>query len=244
VYASAPWVDRARLVREVRDPGVPWGEVQRFYFNLPSAGTLAAVDPALWAAQARKRELVAGERIALGFDGSHSQDATALVACTADGWLTRVEIIERPANVEEWRVDRSRIHRALEHVFECYDVAYLLADPWRWQDELEELAARWPERIVEFPTNSLRRMAPAVDRFRTALQEERITHDGDPGLARHVLNARLRKVGRDEDGRGRYSLEKAGPGRLIDACVASVLAYEAAALIEEEPERVPLIAFT
>ena len=35
-----------------------------------------------------------------------------------------------------------------------------------------------------------------------------------------------------------------GPGRLIDACVASVLAYEAAALIEEEPKREPMIAFT
>ena len=30
-----------------------------------------------------------------------------------------------------------------------------------------------------------------------------------------------------EDGGGRYTLEKAGPGRLIDACIASVLAYEA-----------------
>jgi len=33
----------------------------------------------------------------------------------------------------------------------------------------------------------------------------------EPDLTRHVMNARLRKVGRDEDGRGRYTLEKAGP---------------------------------
>ena len=70
-------------------------------------------------------------------------------------------------------------------------------------------------------------MPDLVDRFRTALEEERLSHDGDEDLARHVLNARLRKVGRDEDGRGRYTLEKAGPGRLIDACVAAVLACEA-----------------
>lgn len=85
--------------------------------------------------------------------------------------------------------------------------------------------------MLEFPTNSTTRMAPAVDRFRTALAEGRLSHDGDPDLTRHVLNARLRKVGRDEDGR-RYVLEKAGPGRLIDACVAAVLATEAAAMIE------------
>ena len=38
-------------------------------------------------------------------------------------------------------------------------------------------------------------------------------------------------AGSDGDGRGPYLLEKAGPGRLIDACVASVLAFEAAAQI-------------
>lgn len=63
--------------------------------------------------------------------------------------------------------------------------------------------------------------------------EGRVTHSGDSDLTRHVLNARLRKAGRDEDGRGQYVLEKAGPGRLIDACVASVLAYAAAAQIAE-----------
>jgi hypothetical protein len=228
VYASAPWVDLDRLLREVRDPGTPWSEIARFYFNLPSAGTLAAVDPVLWASTARKRELVSGERISLGFDGSHSQDGTALIGCTEDGFLFRVEIIERPAKAKEWRVDRSRIHRALESMFDEYDVGLLFADPWKWQDELEHWATRWPDRIVELPTNSPRRMSELVDRFRTSLEEGRLTHEGDSDLTRHVLNARLRKIGRDEDGRGRYMLEKAGAGRLIDGCVASVLAVEAA----------------
>jgi hypothetical protein len=88
-------------------------------------------------------------------------------------------------------------------------------------------AGRYPTltagRVVDPPTNSIQRMPPAVDRFRTALAEGRISHDGDPDLTRHVLNGRLRKVGRDDDGRGLYTLEKAGPGRLIDALVACVL---------------------
>jgi hypothetical protein len=56
-----------------------------------------------------------------------------------------------------------------------------------------------------------------------------------------MLSARLVKVGRDETGLGRYTLEKAGPGRLIDACVASVLAYEASTQIA--PACVPLIRY-
>jgi hypothetical protein len=228
VYAGAPWVDLDRLLREVRDPGHEWPEAVRFFFNLPSAGTLAAVDPQTWGSRRARRGLVDGERLALGFDGSHSQDGTALIACTADGVLIPVEIIERPPKVDSWRVDRSRVERALEEMFANYEVTFLYADPWRWQDEIEEWAQRWPDRVVEFPTNSVQRMPPAVDRFRTALQEGRVSHAGDDNLTRHVLNARLRKVGREDDGRGRYILEKAGPGRLIDACVASVLAYEGA----------------
>ncbi len=85
-------------------------------------------------------------------------------------------------------------------------------------------------------------MAPCVQRFRTALEEGDLTHDGDDDLRRHVLNARLRKAGRDEYGRGRYLIEKAGLGRLIDACVASVLAYEAMSQMDE-PTADPLVAF-
>jgi hypothetical protein len=237
VYTGAPWVEVNRLVREIRDPGTPWPETCRFFFNPPSSGVLAAVDPVVWASLARKRELVDGEPIALSFDGSHSHDGSALVGCTQDGWLFPVEILERPANAgDNWRIDRARIHRALEHMFASYRVEYLYADPWTWQSELDEWEMRWPGKIVTWPTNSSRRMAPAVDRFRSAITERHLSHDGDPDLTRHVLNARLRQVGRDLDGRGTYSLEKAGPGRLIDACVASLLAFEAAAQIEEEQE--------
>jgi hypothetical protein len=244
VYAGCPWVDLDRLLREVRDPSAPWSETSRFFFNTPGAGTLAAVDPTLWMSRERRREFAEGERIALGFDGSHSQDGTAVVGCTADGWLFPIEIIERPPKVDDWRVDRSKVQRAVEFMFDTFEVVYLYADPWRWQDELEAWATRWPDRIVEVPTNSVRRMPEVVDRFRTALQEGRVTHDGDEDLKRHMLNARLRKVGRDEDGRGRYTLEKAGPGRLIDACVASVLAYEAATQIgEPKPEIVPFVVY-
>jgi hypothetical protein len=242
VYAGAPWVDLPRLLREVRDPGAPFAESLRFYFNLPSAGLLAAVDPIIWAARKTTRTLQDGERIGLGFDGSLSHDATALVACTHDGFLVPLAIEERPGNADEgWTIDRRVIARALEDAFDRFDVGYLYADPWHWRDELDEWGARWPDRVVEYPTNSNAKMAPVVDRFRTGIAENRITHASDEAFTQHVLAARLRKVGRDEDGRGRYTLEKAGPGRLIDACVAAVLAVEAAAQMPE-PAPKPFVA--
>ncbi|MEP6811668.1 MAG: hypothetical protein ABI990_01630 [Actinomycetota bacterium] len=246
VYAGAPWVDLPRLLREVRDPGAPWPETCRFFFNLPSAGTLAAVTPTVWASRTRDRQLEPGEQIALGFDGSHSRDGTALCGCTRDGWVFPVEILERPANAgDEWRIDRGRIHRALEYMFDTYKVGFLYADPWQWASELDGWAERWPDKVIAWPTNQNRRMAPAVDRFRSAVTEGHLTHDGDPDLTRHVLNARLRSAGRDGDGCGLYLLEKAGPGRLIDGSVAALLAFEAhAQMVEDKPPPEPAFMFT
>jgi phage terminase large subunit-like protein len=85
VYAGASWVDVPRLLREIRDPGTPWPETARFFFNLPSSGISAAVDAVTWSMLARDRELVDGESVCLGFDGSHSHDGTALVGCTSTG---------------------------------------------------------------------------------------------------------------------------------------------------------------
>jgi hypothetical protein len=96
-------------------------------------------------------------------------------------------------------------------MFDNYEVELAYCDPWKWQSELEGWSERWPRWIVEAPTNSTQLMPVYVDRFRVALQEGLVSHDGDEDLRRHVLNARLRKVGRDEDGRGRYTLEKAAP---------------------------------
>ncbi|HJX49535.1 MAG TPA: hypothetical protein VJ375_16980 [Gaiellaceae bacterium] len=243
VYRGAPWVDLARLLREVRDPGAPWPETCRFFFNLPSSGVLAAVDPVVWGSRARTRTLEPGEQIALGFDGSHSRDGTALCGCTKDGWVFPIEVLERPPNADDdWRIDRAPIHRALDYMFATYEISFLYADPWGWASELDTWSATWPDRVVAWPTNQGRRMAPAVDRFRSAIGEGHLTHDGDPRLARHVLNARLRSAGRDADGRGLYVLEKAGPGRLIDACVAALLAFEAYAQIDDPPPA-PLVAF-
>jgi len=80
----------------------------------------------------------------------------------------------------------------------------------------------------------VRRFGPAIDRFRAAVTTGGLGHSADADLTRHVLNARLhRGPGRaDDDGHALYTLEKAGPGRLIDAAVASVLAYEAIATAE------------
>lgn len=252
VYAGAPWVDRERILAEVRDAATPWDEAARYYFNVPGGGASVLVEPSRWAELAHPREIAEGARVALGFDGSHSHDGTALVAVDEDGHLSLELLIERDAHdPPDWTVPRPMVDEALRDLFARFDVVALFCDPFHWRAETDAWAREYgSEVVISFPTNSVTRFGPAVDRFRAAVAAGTLSHDADPDLTRHVLNARLvRGRGRaDDDGHALYLLEKPGAGRLIDAAVASVLAGEAMAhaLREQppaEPERVPLVAW-
>lgn len=232
VYRGAPWIDTRRMLAEIRDPAVPWDEAARYYLNAPGGGASALVEPRRWAQLAADPEPIPdGSRVGGGFDGSHSYDGTALGVCSAEGRLQRELIIERPAGAPaDWMVPRQAVHEAVERMFSRYDVARLYCDPYQWHTEIDGWAARYgADRVVRLATNSPRRFGPAVDRFRAALAEGSLSHAGDPALSRHLLNARLRRaLGRaDDDGHALYTIEKPGPGRYVDAAVASVLAHEA-----------------
>lgn len=86
--------------------------------------------------------------------------------------------------------------------------------------------------IVEYPSTNARRMVPACAKFFDAVVENRLKHDGDPILARHLSNAAV-KV----DNLGpRIVKENRNSNRRIDAAVAAVIAVDRAlaSRIEEE----------
>jgi hypothetical protein len=234
VYASAPWIDQARMLAELRDPAVPWDEGARYYLNSPTATASVLVDPRRWSLlqPATGAPIPDGTRVGVGFDGSHSHDGTALVVAAEDGRLRLELLIERsPSDPPDWTVPRAKVNDAVAAVFERFDVGRMLVDPYHWYDELDDWSGLYGDSVVlAYPTNSGRRFGPAVDRFRTALAEGRVSHDGNADLARHLANARLLRTGgrAADDGHALFTLEKAGPGRLIDASVAAVLAHEAA----------------
>ena len=240
VYGEARWVDRARLVRELRDPANTWDDGLRFWFNIRTAGTGRAVDPRLWDALAKPQDVPAGTRVGLGFDGSVSRDATFLRGCTAEGYGFIVGHWQRPAGAPpEWTVPRTDVDERLAWAFETYQVGRMHFDPPFWRTEGESWARRFGEdTVVALDTNQSRRFAPAVDRWLTALREGTHTHDGDRLTGEHVKSAHLRKVAAAEDeadGRTKYVLVKGDDRRRIDGAVADVLAFEAAMTMPEMP---------
>jgi hypothetical protein len=249
-YGDATWVDLTRVIAEIQDPATDAADARRFYLNQLVAGTNAAVDPRRWRDLQRDVDVPDGARIGLGFDGSIRHDATALVACTEDGFLFPVHVWERPVNAgPEWRIPRLEVEATVEAAFERWQVGRMLCDPPKWQTEIERWAERYgDETVLFFDTNQPKRMSGACDRFSTALAEGSVFHDGSPVLTAHVLAMTRKKAyvkAEDEsDGRTRYVFTKGDDGRKIDAGIGAVLALEAAMTMPDvEAELVPLGAW-
>jgi hypothetical protein len=149
---------------------------------------------------------------------------------------------------QDWQVPRDEVKARVEWARTFYRVGRFLADPPRWYDEIAAWTVDFGLDIEEkpivqaFDTNQARRMAPAVDRWRTAIAQRKVTHDGAREPARQIKNAHLKKVHlRDVDDADdtAYVVVK-GPDKVpIDDCIADVLAHEAAMTMPElEEDRV------
>jgi phage terminase large subunit-like protein len=207
----------------------PESEFRRFRLNQWTATHTAWLPHGAWAdCEDRGRVVPLEEPIVLGFDGAWSNDSTAIVACTVEHpHLFVVGHWEKPLDDPHWRVDTGEVKQAIIEACRERNVREVTCDPYRWQDVLQVLANEGLP-VVEFPTNSVQRMVPACQEFYSAVLEQKITHDGDVRLARHVANANVKH---DRFG-SRIVKETATSPRKIDLAVAAVIAHARARLAE------------
>jgi phage terminase large subunit-like protein len=131
-------------------------------------------------------------------------------------------------NPDEWggQIPRAEVHAAVDEVFERYEVARLYCDPQDWYSEIGDWARLYgAEHVMEWATNRTSQMFEELRRFETDLRTGRISHDGCPITATHMVNAhKVAKPGQ------KYVLGKpAGSDhQKIDAVMATVLAHTAA----------------
>ena len=235
VYAGSWWVDIDSIEAEAaelleRDPM----QAERFFGNRMVAGVGTWCEADRWNARKVKsaRTVEPGTAIVLGFDGSDTDDWTALRAETEDGYQftpsygpDRRPCIWDPAEFGG-QVPRLEVAAAVEEVFDRFKVVRFYYDPPDWKTEGDAWAASFGEkRVVRWPTYRIVAMHAAVERLLVDINkaESTFSHDGCPITAVHVRNAR--KAARPQ---GRYVLVKASNAQKIDACVSSVLAHEAA----------------
>ncbi|OHV46615.1 hypothetical protein BBK14_01845 [Parafrankia soli] len=237
VYGDSWWVDVERILSDARDESIcpSPGDAYRFFLNHPTVGTSDAVDATRWDACARDDDpLKRRDRVGLGFDGSRSSDCTSLVASRLrDGRWFHLRTWD-PADYPDGKVPRDEVDQAVKDAFKAYRVAFLFGDPYLWFDSFETWAARWPDRIVQVPTNTPIRMDKIVSRFLAHFRRD-FTHDGDPILTRHAKAAALAKgqkrAARPEENAAvpHYYLRitKKKQGQHIDSLIAGMLAEAA-----------------
>jgi phage terminase large subunit-like protein len=224
----ASWITEEFLLRQALAPELTVAEVLQLHAGVWAAGEHTWITREAWQEAARPdAALETGDPIALGFDGSRFQDATALVACRiADGLLVPLAVWEAPVTVGQssWEVPRDEVEAAVAAAFHDHPVARFYADPPYWQTEIDAWAQTWGDRtVVPWHTARERQMAGALERLETDFIAGLVTHDGSDVLRRHVVNAVRFPT------RSGYGLRKPAKlsDRKIDAAVAAVLAYEA-----------------
>lgn len=230
VYADSPWVDSVNAIDPEADELVETDPTQaeRFFGNRLVQGLGAFLTDELWSS--RVQSVVERDAVALGFDGSVSGDWTALRAETLSGhrFTPTYGPDDRPTiwNPAEWKglVPRSEVLAAVDGLFASLKVARMYIDPRHWETQADQWALEHGEDVVViWPTSSITRMYPALNRYITDLAEATTSHDACTITRTHALNAR--KVAKPGD---KFILGKPSEHQKIDALMADVLAHEAA----------------
>lgn len=185
--------------------------------------------------------VVPGDTVVLGFDGSRGRnrgnaDATALVGCrVSDGFLFEVRVWEAPSGPanRDWLPPVHEVDAEVRRAFQTWRVVGFLADPSGWTGQVAAWEAEFGRRlkvkatgnapIAAWPRGKDTRVVEHVKRFREAVVNGELSHDGGASLTRHVLNARRRQVSSG------YLLFKKYPDspEKIDAAYAAVMAWKA-----------------
>lgn len=236
VYADSPWVDVSSIDAEAAelietDPV----QAERFFGNRLVQGLGSFIPEGLWDKHMEPRGVPDGAEVCLGFDGSESNDWTAIRLCTYDGYRftptygpDRRPTIWRP---QDWggSIPRGEVNAAVDELARRYRIRLAFCDPRDWQSEIGDWALRYGDEVfLEWATYRLTHMHDALNRYITDLASGRLSHD-DCELT-EVAARNARKVAKPS---GRFILGKPADHLKIDPLMADVLAVEAAATARE-----------
>lgn len=201
------WLDEGRHVEEIYDPRNSPSSSRRFYLNQIVAAEDAWIAPHQWDALHDPELVLAdGEMVALGFDGSITDDHSALIATRiSDGaWFTLG--VWDPARYGG-EAPREEIDAAVMQARERFDVVAFFSDLHPWESYVD----RWGQEFMADRRRALCVKATAshpiawdmrarnrqftlegAERMHNEIVEGVFRHDGDPRVRQHVHNARRR----------------------------------------------------
>lgn len=229
------WLPVDAIVEAVLDVRNPVTESRRKHLNQVNASEDSWIAPYEWDAVATpEAKLEKGDRITLGFDGSKSNDWTALVACRIEDGCLFLLGVWNPEKHYNNEVPREDVDAAVRSAFDRFDVVAFRADVKEFEAYVDQWSRDFKKRmkVNASPNNPVafdmrgqqKRFAFDCERFLDGVLEQEISHDGNVVLRQHVLNAKRHPTNYDA-----IAIRKASKdsSRKIDAAVCGVLAYGA-----------------
>ena len=232
VYEGLYWVDVENIKATILSPTYPVSRSRRFFLNTPNVDAGAWVTLQEWSVLADPSiEIVEGDQIVAFFDGSKSNDNSALIGCrVSDGHIFSLGVWAPPPGGV---IDTDAVDSAVARMFKRYDVAAFWADVREWESFVKthwpadygEGLKLWanpngkdPQPIAWDMRSHVYEFAEASEMCLAEIQDGAFTHDGDWDVSRHVGNARRREY------KGRVSVRKESPGspNKIDAAVCVI----------------------
>ncbi|AHB29908.1 terminase large subunit [Mycobacterium phage Koko] len=233
---DSTWLPIEDIIKSILSTKNPITESRRKFLNQVNAAEDAWISPQEWDRLAMVDplfKLQPKQKITLGFDGSKSNDWTALVACRVeDGMLFVLNVWDPQKYGGE--VPRDDVDAAVHSAFTRFDVVAFRADVKEFEAYVDQWSRTYKKRLKvnASPNNPVafdmrgqtKRFAFDCERLEDAVIEREVCHDGNPVLRQHVLNAKrhpttydaiaIRKVTKDSS-------------KKIDAAVCAVLAFGA-----------------
>lgn len=250
VRGDSVWLNLDRIRKSILDPRNPPSRSRRFWYNQITANEESWMDPIKWDSQAAHHHGISpfqdGEEIVMFFDGSKSDDATALVGVrVADGFVQALGLWQAPPQKRrgEWVAPRGEVSQRVRALFKQYRVVGFWGDPSHtkedgtldlfWQPLIDEWHREFSSKLTLWASTQHsiawdmsntsssgkgKLFVPAAEAFVESIENRELVHDGSAELSRHVKNARRFPT------RFGVSLSKDGPEspRKVDLAVCAV----------------------
>lgn len=231
---DAVWLDIDNIVSSILDIRNPVSESRRKFLNQVNASEDSWISPAEWDRLTSDIRLEPGDTITLGFDGSKSNDHTALSACrVSDGAVFLLRSWD-PENYPTGEIPRDEVDATVRSAFERFKVVAFRADVREFEAYIDSWGKDYKRKlkINASPNNPVafdmrgqkKKFALDCERFLDAVLEEELVHNGDPALRWYVLNAHRNPTNYDAVSIRKESKDSS---RKIDGAVTAVLAYGA-----------------
>jgi phage terminase large subunit-like protein len=241
-YGDCYWANPDNILDRVLSPKTPLDVSKRFYLNWPESAQNAWTTQQKWQRLADPEfHLKDGAEIAMGFDGSRVDDATALVGCHIDTGFTFSLGIWEPRGTGR-EVPVNEVLAAVEQIKARFHVCAFFADVKEWEETTKILwrkmfedsldvwavpGGRDPQPVAWDMRSHVGEFTQACEMVNSEIEARGFTQDGDGVLGRHVVNARR------APNKWGVSISKEAPKseKKIDGCVSMIIARHARRLV-------------